>query len=113
MVGFAEIFNQFISQNYFEFGYILNEKGELIKNINPKDGTLSFTNSLRVTGSLGLLALTILAFISTSIALKSQFIILGLIILSLFAIFLNDFLNRYVAIWQVNFDYDSIIPSTI
>jgi len=90
MVGFAEIFNQFISQNYFEFGYHLSESGDLIKNMNPTNGSISFTNSLRVTGSLGLLALTILAFISTSIALKSQFVILGLIIISLGAIFLGD-----------------------
>jgi len=90
MVGFAEIFNQFISQNYFEFGYHLSDSGDLIKNMNPTNGSLSFTNSLRVTGSLGLLALTILAFISTSIALKSQFVILGLIIISLGAIFLGD-----------------------
>ena len=90
MVGFAEILNQFISQNYFEFGYLVSEKGELIKNSNPADSTISFSNSLRITGSLGLLGLTILAFVSTSIALKSQFVILGLIILSLFAIFLGD-----------------------
>ena len=87
MVGFAEIFNQFISQNYFEFGYYVNDSGELVQN------PATFANSLRITGSLGLLALTILAFISTSIALKSQFVILGLIILSLVAIFMGDTSN--------------------
>jgi amino acid transporter len=79
MVGFAEIFNQYIG-----FGYIQNESGYLIKD------PVFFKNSLRITGSLGLLALTILAFISTAIALKSQFVILFLIVLSLFAIFIGD-----------------------
>ena len=65
MVGFAEIFNKYC-------GYGID------------------TNSLRLTGSLGLLALTIIAFISTSIALKTQFFILAAIILSVFSIFLGD-----------------------
>ena len=75
MVGFAEIFNQYIG-----YGVSLNADGGLVHDIN----------ALRITGSLGLLGLTILAFISTSVALKSQFVILGLIILSLVAIFLGD-----------------------
>ena len=75
MVGFAEIFNQYIG-----YGVSLNAEGGLIHD----------TNALRITGSLGLLGLTILAFISTSVALKSQFVILGLIVLSLVAIFLGD-----------------------
>jgi len=78
MVGFAEIFNKFIG-----FGFEINEVGETVR-------TEFYTNSLRITGSIGLLALTILAFISTSIALKSQYFILGAIVLSLFSIFLGD-----------------------
>ncbi|MEO9531526.1 MAG: hypothetical protein ABJG68_14575 [Crocinitomicaceae bacterium] len=78
MVGFAEIFNKFIG-----FGFEMNEAGEMVR-------TEFYTNSLRITGSLGLLFLTILAFISTSIALKSQYFILGAIVLSLFSIFLGD-----------------------
>ena len=79
MVGFAEIFN-----SVFELGYSNDPvTGELIKNSD-------FSNSIRITGSLGLLALTILALISTSIALKTQFFILGLIVLSLFSIFLGS-----------------------
>jgi len=77
-VGFSEIFNQFIG-----FGYDLNAAGELV----PSD---NFTNSLRITGTIGLLILTTIALISTSIALKTQFIILGLIVLSLFSIFLGS-----------------------
>ena len=78
MVGFAEIFNEFI-----EFGYVKNEAGQLVQGDN-------MTNTYRITGSIGLLALTILAFISTSIAIKMQYVILSVIILSLFSIFLGD-----------------------
>lgn len=81
MVGFAEIFNEYIG-----FGYELNENNELIKSEN-------FTNTIRITGSIGLLVLTIIAFISTSIAIKTQFIILAIIILSLFSIFLGNGMN--------------------
>jgi amino acid transporter len=75
MVGFAEIFNQ-----YIDYGTSYDPNGKIIHDIN----------ALRITGSLGLLGLTIVAFISTSIALKSQFVILGLIVLSLVAIFIGD-----------------------
>jgi len=43
-------------------------------------------NGFRSTASLALLALTIIAFISTSVALKTQFFILAAIILSIFFI---------------------------
>ncbi|MFT4601703.1 MAG: amino acid transporter [Arenicella sp.] len=75
MVGFAEIANQKMN-----FGVAVNELGEYSYD----------TNAIRITGSLGLLLLGIIALISTSIAIKSQFFILGAIILSLFAIFLGD-----------------------
>ncbi|UKN02608.1 hypothetical protein K6119_03665 [Paracrocinitomix mangrovi] len=78
MVGFAESFNE-----YFHIGYIHNDAGELVR--GP-----AYANNLRLTGSLGLLFLTIIAFISTSIALKTQFVILGLIGLSLISIFFGD-----------------------
>lgn len=78
MVGFAEIFNKFIG-----YGFVTNEAGELVQ-------AEYYTNSLRLTGSLGLLVLTVIAFISTSIALKTQFFILAAIVLSLFSIFLGD-----------------------
>ncbi|MBI1224294.1 MAG: hypothetical protein GC192_03570 [Bacteroidetes bacterium] len=44
-------------------------------------------NGLRSTGSLTLLALTVLAFISTSIAIRAQFFIMAAIAISLAAIF--------------------------
>jgi amino acid transporter len=75
MIGFAEIFN-----NVFDFGFEKNDIGELIQTTNAK----------RITASAGLLILTIVALISTAVALKTQFIILALIILSLLAIFFGD-----------------------
>lgn len=78
LVGFAEIFNEF-----WHIGYVENEVGELVK--SPK-----ILNSYRLTGSLALLVLTIIAFISTSIAIKSQYIILSIIFLSLGALFLGN-----------------------
>ena len=62
LIGFAESFN-----NYFGLG--------------------STINSYRVTGTIALILLTGLAIKSTSIALKSQFVILAAIVISLVAIF--------------------------
>jgi amino acid transporter len=78
LVGFAEILNEFT-----HFGYQLNEAGEWVQKENV-------INSYRITASLALLVLTIVAFISTSIAIKSQYIILTVIVLSLGAIFMGD-----------------------
>lgn len=78
LVGFAEILNEFT-----HFGYETNAAGELV----PKDNII---NSYRITASVALLVLTIVAFISTSIAIKSQYVILTFIILSLGAIFMGD-----------------------
>lgn len=79
MVGFAESFNKI-----FEFGYIHNEAGQLVEDAD------NFKNAIRVTALAGLLFLTIIAFISTSIAIKTQYIILTLIALSIGAIFLGQ-----------------------
>ncbi len=86
MVGFAEIFNAVFDFNLVEKG----NTGQLFSD-NPQSffNGWSETNLIRLTGSIGLLCLAILALISTSIALKSQFLILGLIILSLFSIFMG------------------------
>ncbi|MFK5895200.1 MAG: amino acid permease [Pseudomonadota bacterium] len=65
LIGFAESFNA-----YFGFGISIN--------------------NLRITGTIALLALTALAFISTSVALKIQFIILGAIVVSLISIFFGS-----------------------
>ncbi len=62
LIGFAESFNA-----YFDLDTSIN--------------------GLRITGSVALLALTVLAFISTDIALKAQFFILAAIALSLLSIF--------------------------
>ncbi|HKJ06177.1 MAG TPA: amino acid permease, partial [Flavobacteriaceae bacterium] len=62
LIGFAESFNA-----YFGLGTTIND--------------------LRITGSIALIAITILALISTSVAIKTQFFILGAIVISLLAVF--------------------------
>jgi len=62
LIGFAESFNE-----YFNFGMTIND--------------------FRITGTIALISLIILALISTSVALKSQFIILAAILVSLVAVF--------------------------
>jgi amino acid permease len=62
LIGFSESFNAF-----FGFGMTVND--------------------FRLTGSIALVALTLLALLSTSAALKSQYIILAAIAVSLLAIF--------------------------
>ncbi len=62
LIGFAESIN-----GYFGFGMTIND--------------------FRLTGTIALVSLTILALISTSVALKAQFVILAAIIVSLIAIF--------------------------
>lgn len=62
LIGFAESLN-----GYFGFGTTIND--------------------LRLTGTIALVSITILALISTSLALKAQFVILAAIIISLVAIF--------------------------
>jgi len=64
LVGFAESFN-----GYFGFGMSIND--------------------IRLTGTLALISLTVLALISTSVALKAQFFILAAIAISLISIFLG------------------------
>ena len=62
LVGFSESFNA-----YFGFGMTIND--------------------IRLTGTLALVAITVLALISTSVALRAQFFILAAIIISLASIF--------------------------
>ena len=64
LIGFAESFNA-----YLGFGTSIND--------------------FRITGTIALVSLTVLALISTSVALKTQFIILAAIIVSLLSIFLG------------------------
>lgn len=64
LIGFAESFNVF-----FGFGVSIDD--------------------IRLTGTVALISLTVLALISTSIALKAQFFILAAIIISLISIFLG------------------------
>ncbi|MBD0849613.1 amino acid permease [Maribacter arenosus] len=64
LIGFSESFNSF-------FGYGMS------------------VNDFRLTGTIALTALTVLALISTSVALKAQFFILAAIALSLISVFLG------------------------
>lgn len=59
------------------------------ESFNAYFGLVSDINGLRIGGSLALLVLTTLAFISTSLALKAQFFILAAIVLSLVSIVLG------------------------
>lgn len=65
LIGFSESFNA-----YFDLGMSVND--------------------FRLTGTIALIALTTLALISTSFALKAQFFILAAIIVSLVSIFLGS-----------------------
>ncbi len=69
LIGFAESFNDVV--------------GEAI-------GLGKSLNGYRITGTITLIFISILAFISTSIAIKSQFLILAAIVLSLISIFLGS-----------------------
>lgn len=62
LVGFSESFNA-----YFGFGMSVND--------------------IRITGTIALLSLTVIALISTSLALKAQYFILATIVVSLVSIF--------------------------
>ena len=73
LVGFAESLN-----GYFGFGMSIND--------------------IRLTGTLALIALTVLALISTSVALKAQFFILAAIAISLISIFLGTSENTPEAV---------------
>ena len=65
LIGFSESFN-----SYFDLGMS--------------------TNDFRITATLALLSLTVLALISTSVALKAQFFILAAILVSLVSIFFGS-----------------------
>ena len=60
------------------------------ENFNPVLGMGTTINDFRVSGTLALLLLTGLVYISTSFAIKSQYFILGAIVISIIAIFTGD-----------------------
>ncbi|MEE9363479.1 MAG: amino acid permease [Cellulophaga sp.] len=86
LIGFAESFN-----GYFGLGMSVND--------------------FRITGTIALVAITALALISTSVALKAQFFILAAIIISLVSIFLGttEFAPQTVAM----FSTDGAVPLEI
>lgn len=60
------------------------------ENFNPVIGLGSTINDFRISGTLALVALTAIVYISTSVAIKSQYFIMGAIVLSLVSIFLGN-----------------------
>jgi len=64
------------------------------ESINSYFGWGTTVNDLRLTGSIALVALTTLALISTSVALKTQYLILAAIVISLISVFLGT--SEYV-----------------
>ncbi|WP_456438264.1 amino acid permease [Psychroserpens sp.] len=83
LIGFAESFNA-----YFGFGTTIND--------------------LRLTGTIALFALTTLALISTSVALKTEFIILAAIVVSLISIFLGS--SEFVPTTVNLFSNENAVP---
>ena len=71
--------------------YLIGFSESLIPFINEQwsVGGIS-TNKLRLFGSLALIFVLIIAYISTSFALKIQYVILGLIVLSMCSIFMGS-----------------------
>jgi amino acid transporter len=63
-------------------------------------------NHLRVVGSLALMMIVTIAFISTSIAIKTQYFILGAIVLSLVSILFGTTEGK-------NFDFSEVAPSGV
>jgi len=86
LIGFAESFN-----DYLGFGTSIND--------------------LRLTGTIALVSLTALALLSTSVALKTQFIILIAIVVSLVSIFFGttDFAPKTISL----FSFENGVPLEI
>ena len=71
--------------------YLIGFSESLIPVLNESFGIGTITvNKLRLFGTLALSLVMIVAYISTSFALKIQYVILGLIVLSLGSIFLGS-----------------------
>ena len=83
IIGFAESFNDYIAFD-------------------------TSINGLRITGTIALILLTILALISTAAALKTQFFILAAIIISLVSIFLGT--SAHTPETLMLFSNDSSVP---
>ena len=90
-IGIALFVGTALSISMYIIGFVENFLS--IKEISDFLGITNDINSYRIVGSIVLLLLTIIAFISTSLAIKTQYLILFAIILSLVSIFLGFFLN--------------------
>ncbi|MGB3464207.1 MAG: hypothetical protein WBA74_03020 [Cyclobacteriaceae bacterium] len=78
--------------------YLIGFSESVISALGGTDYAIEMTiNNIRIIGSAILMAITVLTFISTSLAIKIQYIILGLIALSLVSIFAGTGNHDYVA----------------
>ena len=83
-IGITMFVGTALSISLYIIGFCENFLGiEMIQEIT---GLSDSINDYRILGSIILLALVVIAFISTSIAIKTQFFILGAIVLSLLSI---------------------------
>jgi len=84
--------------------YLIGFSESLLGTYGENFGLDLSIKSIRIVGSIVLLLITILTFISTSLAIKTQYIILGLILLSLVSIFVGTDKPDYVATspWLTN-----------
>ncbi len=85
-MGGAIGFTLFIATSFSIALYLIG----FAENFNPVLGMGSSINDFRVSGTLALLLLTILVYVSTSVAIKSQYFILAAIVLSLVSVFLGN-----------------------
>ncbi len=90
-IGIALFVGTALSISMYIIGFVENFLS--IKEISDFLGMTAGVESYRIVGSIVLLFLTIVAFISTSLAIKAQYVILSAIALSLISIFAGFFVN--------------------
>ena len=90
-IGIALFVGTALSISMYIIGFVENFLS--IKEISDFLGMAPGVESYRIVGSIVLLILTIIAFISTSLAIKTQYLILSAIVLSLVSIFAGFFVN--------------------
>ncbi|MCF8298242.1 MAG: amino acid permease, partial [Saprospiraceae bacterium] len=88
-IGISLFIGTALSISLYIVGFCENFLG--INAISTFLGMEPSINSIRIVGTIVIIALVIIAFISTSFALKTQFFILGAIALSLISIFVGFF----------------------
>jgi len=90
-IGITLFLGTALSISLYIVGFVENFLS--IEAINHFLGMSGSINDIRIVGTLVIVFLVVLAYISTSIAIKTQFFILGAIALSLVSIIVGVFLN--------------------